>query len=174
MQLMFPQLPKYAKHVTICIGWVMPLHSTLHHFSPDALASLQAHTTPMRDVLNPLTIHDSNNSSIPAKQNAWLTVDQMHRLINRAACVYALVRIVQCYHHYFISSTLPEGWYNQLIPLGDIGVVKKIQFSIACGIILGETLIGKSLAKLLLFCTTGDIIDLIESIITRVKKMIVG
>jgi hypothetical protein len=149
----------------------MPLHGTLHHFSPDALASLQVHATPATET------YSKNNeliSHVSAKQKAWLTIEQMHTLINGAACVYALVRIAQCYHHYFISSTPPEGRYNQLITIGDISMVKKIQFSVACGIVLGETLIAKSLAKLLVLCATGDITDLIEPVITRVKKMVVG
>lgn len=41
MLLIFPPFLKLAWWVTICMGWGMSLHSTVHHFSADALALLQ-------------------------------------------------------------------------------------------------------------------------------------
>lgn len=171
MRLMFQQLPRYITGISICMGLVMPLYSAIHHFSPEALAALCAHTSSKKEVF----LSQPEKEQKSTKQHTWLTVDRAHKFINCAACLYALVRIGQCYHHHFISHTPPsDRWYDQLITLGDISMVKKLRFACASTIILGETLVGKSLAKLLLLCATGDITDLIEPVFVRMKKIVMG
>lgn len=134
----------------------MPLQSTVQHFSPYALALLSRQKLSAAH----LSLHDK---APDRKQNKSLTVERVYKLINVLACIYACVRIAQCYHRYFIAEVpVSDSWYDQLITLTTLTMVKKARFVCASTIILGETLIGKSLAKLVVLCATGDVFDLIK------------
>ncbi|MFI5332552.1 MAG: hypothetical protein ACHQVS_00455 [Candidatus Babeliales bacterium] len=176
MQLTFQQVTNRVTWLSLCVGWVVPAQSTPYHFSANALAAL-SQVASKTACSNTQMLHADDHLLLQKseKNMSWLTVDRVHTLINSAACLYALIRIAQCYHRYFIAhAPQPERWYDQFITIGDITIVKKIRFTCAAVSILGETLVGKTLVKLLLVCATGDITDLIEQALVRMKKMVVG
>lgn len=135
------------RNVALCASCIMPLHGTMRtmqQFSLHALASL----------------HEVDKPSNPAppvlvKPAPWFTVERAHNAISVAACAYALTRIARSYEH-------------------NMSTANKMGFALNAAIIIGEALVIKSLAKLLLVCATGDITDLIEQAIKRCKKMIMG
>lgn len=103
-----------------------------------------------------------------------LTAEQLYAAINCIACIYALARITHCYYAYCIADVHPKAWYDRVLPVCNAPFIKKIRFGIASMVILGETLFGKSLAKLLVLCATGDVTDLVEVVCIRMKKVIIG
>lgn len=173
MQLTFQQVTNQVTYVSLCVGWFVPAHSATHHFSANALAALSQTQAKIVSFSSPQCASELSQKS--EKRTSWFTVDRAHTLINSAAFLYALARIAYCYHHYFVADVpQPERWYDQFIIIGDSVIVKKIRFTCAAATILGETLVGKSLVKLLVVCATGDITDLIERVLVRMKNMVVG
>lgn len=135
------------RNALLCASCVVPLHGTMRtmqQFSPHALALLHEVNKPLDRV-----------PSVSVKPAPGITVERAHNVLNVAACTYALVRIARSYKH-------------------NMTVANKTKFALNSAVIIGEALVIKSLAKLLLVCATGDITDLIEQAIKRCKKMIMG
>lgn len=148
------------------MGCSLITHGQECRFSADALAFFQ------QEAQQSALVHHQTQQ--PEKRKKNLTTEQLYSAINTLACIYVLARIAQAYHGYFIVDTPPTTWYDNLVPIRNTVLVKKMRFAIASLLILGETLLGKSLAKLIILCATGDVTDLIEALLVRVKKIVVA
>lgn len=152
MQLMFQRL----RNAVLCASCIMPLHGTMRtmqQFSLHGLASLCKPLDPAPTVLV--------KPDTPPVSTSWITVERAHNVLSIAACVYVAARIAYNYQQGF-------GLHKKMT------VVNKTAFAFNSAVIIGEALVIKSLAKLLLLCATGDITDLIEQAIKRCKKMVIG
>lgn len=180
-----------------CLLFFLLLQSLLHATETTLVLSTQCTTLEEKEQVRKLTqatasieqalkdlyahkpyLKPQHTTAQPPKKEAWPDYNTCLWAIDIAAMTTAFIRIYRCHYEMFTDPIQEDGWwdktFNYMCPELIQHISKQSTFFKHAIEIALETIILKTVAKMILYCSKGDGFDLIQKALQKTKQFFIG